>query len=67
MEKAQRWQDTWNFAKPSFGIGMKGKTPHEKLIATNLLVHPHIFEFPGILREDFLTIVAYSPRTHLSF
>ncbi|MCS7202345.1 MAG: hypothetical protein NZ841_06190 [Dictyoglomus sp.] len=25
LEKAQRWQDTWNLARPSFGIGMNGK------------------------------------------
>ncbi|ACI18304.1 hypothetical protein DICTH_0177 [Dictyoglomus thermophilum H-6-12] len=27
LVKAQRWQDTWNITRPSFGIGMDGKTP----------------------------------------
>ena len=26
LRKAERWQDTWNFFRPSFGIGMNGKT-----------------------------------------
>lgn len=55
LVKAQRWQDTWNIARPSFGIGMDGKTPYEKLISSNFLVHPHIFSFPVILMEDLLS------------
>ena len=27
LRKAERWQDTWNFFRPSFVIGMNGKTP----------------------------------------
>jgi len=56
LMKAQRWQDTWNIAKPSFGIGMEGKTPYEKLKSTMFLVHPHVLEFPVILLEDLLSL-----------
>ena len=31
MYKAQRWQDTWNTARISYGIGMKQRTPLQKL------------------------------------
>lgn len=34
---------------------MEGKTPYEKLISINILVHHHIFEFPVILMEYLLT------------
>jgi len=30
LERAQRWQDTWNYLRPHFGEGMEGKPPTEK-------------------------------------
>ena len=54
LHKAQCWQDTWNTARPSFGIGMKGKTPLEKLRGYKTLIHPHIYTFPVLLMEDVI-------------
>lgn len=54
IEKAQRWQDTWNVARRSWGIGMEGRTPLEKLRQKDDLLHPHLIQFPVILMEDIL-------------
>jgi transposase len=51
LYKAQKWQDTWNFAKPNFGIAMNGMTPYQKLKASNSLIHHHILKMPTILME----------------
>jgi hypothetical protein len=51
VRKTQRWQDTWNTDRPSFGIGMKGKTTLEKLRVYKTLIQPHIYTFPVLLVE----------------
>lgn len=56
INKAQRWQDTWNTARPSFGIGMRGKTPLEKLRGYKTLIHPHIYSFPVLLMKDVIKV-----------
>lgn len=54
LTKAQQWQDTWNFYRPNFGLGMKGLTPKEKLRATKSMVHQHALLFPVLLLESIL-------------
>jgi len=54
LHKAQRWQDTWNTARPSYGISMDGKTPLEKLRSYKTMIHPHVLTFPVLLMEDLL-------------
>ena len=44
LYKAQRWQDTWNFYRPSYGIAMNGLTPY-------------ILTFPVMLMETVFTKV----------
>ena len=62
--KAQRWQDTWNAARRSHGIGMEGRTPLEKLRQKDDLIHSHIIQFPVMLMEDILkTGGSYVPTT----
>ncbi len=52
LDRAQRWQDTWNFHRPSFGIAMHGKTPREKLVSSHTLIHDHVLSYPVVLMED---------------
>lgn len=54
IQKAQRWQDTWNAARRSWGIGMYGVTPLTKLRQKNDLLSTHIVQFPVFLMEDVL-------------
>ena len=54
LNKAQRWQDTWNIARSSFGIGMNGLSPMEKLKSLNTLINLNIYSFPVLLMEDIL-------------
>lgn len=54
LRKAQQWQDTWNFYRHHFGLGMKGLTPKAKLKATKVMVHWHILLFPVLLLEGLL-------------
>lgn len=64
IEKAQRWQDTWNAARRSQGISMENKTPLEKLKEKDNLIHSHIIQFPVMLMEDILkTGGPYVPTT----
>jgi len=51
LEKATRWQDTWNTARAHFGIAMKGQTPYEKFKSMNSLVNHHIYQFPALLLD----------------
>jgi len=51
LTKAQGWQDTWNFFRSNYGLGMKGLTPREKLKATKVLVHDHVLLLEGLLRK----------------
>lgn len=57
MQRAQRWQDTWNFFRPHSGKGMNGRTPFEKFKNSKILVSSHIFQFHTLLLEDILTKV----------
>ena len=54
LKKAQSWQDTWNFYRPSFGIAMGGLTPHEKLKSKKTMVHSHVLLFPVVRMESLL-------------
>ncbi len=54
LNKAQKWQDTWNIARSSFGIGMNGLSPLEKLKSLNTLINLNIYSFPVLLMEDIL-------------
>lgn len=54
LQRAQRWQDTWNFFRPHSGKGMNGRTPFEKFIDSKSLVSSHVFQFPTLLLEDIL-------------
>lgn len=50
--KAQRWQDSWNYARHNFGKGMNGKTPYEKLKLKGGMIHERILGFPVLLAEE---------------
>ncbi len=52
LDKAQRWQDTWNKARPSNGKGMKGMTPYEKFTESKIMVSGHVYEYPVVLLEE---------------
>lgn len=52
LQKAQRWQDTWNFYRPHLGLGMNGLTPKEKLLASKSMIHWHVLLFPTLLLES---------------
>ena len=52
LQKAQRWQDTWNFYRPHHGLGMNGLTPEEKLLASKAMIHWHVLLFPTLLLES---------------
>ncbi|MCK4544298.1 IS481 family transposase [candidate division WOR-3 bacterium] len=55
IEKAQQWQDTWNTARPSFGIDMDGMTPYEKFKKKNIYASEHVFNFPVFLMETLIS------------
>lgn len=57
LYKAQQWQDTWNYFRPSYGKGMNGLTPYEKFKKANTLINAHVFKFPVFLMEDILNRV----------
>jgi len=57
LKKAQRWQDIWNTARPSYGIAMKGRTPLEKLKSHKCMIHPHVLRFPVVLLEDVIKMI----------
>ena len=52
--RAQRWQDTWNVARPHFGIAMDGKTPLDKLIDFGITCPNNLLQFPVFLLEQLL-------------
>lgn len=54
IQKAQRWQDTWNAARRSWGIGMHGLTPLSKLNLKDDLLSSHLIQFPVFLMENIL-------------
>ncbi|MCD6420423.1 MAG: hypothetical protein J7L41_06925, partial [Synergistetes bacterium] len=52
-------KDTWNLARPHFGIDMNGLTPFEKLKECNTMISNNIMKFPVLLLDHFLSIVSY--------
>jgi len=55
IDRAQRWQDTWNFFRPHYGRGMVGRTPQEVLRErSGGLLSPHVLKFPVVLLETLL-------------
>lgn len=52
LERVQRWQDTWNFYRPSFGIALNRKTSWEKLISSHTMIQEHVLLYPVVLMED---------------
>lgn len=54
LQKAQRWQDTWNAARRSWGVSMHGVTPLTKLKQKDDLLSSRIVQFPVFLMEDVL-------------
>jgi len=66
IQKAQRWQDTWNTARRSWGHGMNGKTPKQKLFEKSSLINKNIFHFPVLHLDAILqTTGTYVPTTRL--
>ena len=59
IKKTQSWQDTWNLARPHFGIDMNGVTPFEKLKKCNTMISNNIMKFPVLLLDHFLSVVSY--------
>ena len=57
MQKAQGWQDTYNSLRPSWGIGMNGKTPLEKLKESDILQVKQILHFPVIILDDLFSVL----------
>jgi putative transposase len=62
LHKAQRWQDTWNTARPSYGIAMNGNTPLQKLRGYKTMIHSHVFTFPVLLMEDVIKMFGTAVR-----
>ena len=53
LMRAQEWQDTWNFYRPHFGIGMNGRTPFEVLRSKwDRLFNLNVACFPVVLLDD---------------
>ena len=52
LSKAQSWQDTWNWYRPNWGLGMHGLTPQERLREAHTLIHDHVLLYPVVLLED---------------
>ena len=57
MQKAQGWQDTYNSLRPSWGKGMNGKTPSEKLKESGILQPEQILHFPVIILDDLFSVL----------
>ena len=54
IHRAQQWQDTWNAARPHYGIAMDGCTPLQKLKSKHVLNAKYLLGFPVILMEDLI-------------
>ena len=53
LSRAQSWQDTWNFYRPHFGVGMNGRTPFEVLKSKwDRLTNLNVACFPVVLLDD---------------
>ena len=57
LHKTQRWQDTWNTTRPSYGIAMKGRTPLTKLRDSKAMISEHILSFPVLLMEEVVKTI----------
>ena len=57
--KLRQWQDTWNTARPHYGIDMNGMTPFEKLKSTKSMISLNIVRFPTLLLEDIIRVAGY--------
>jgi len=57
LSKAQGWQDTWNLYRPSYGLGMRGRTPRERLKETKSMINEHLLLFPVLLLEDVQKVI----------
>ena len=58
IQKAQRWQDSWNYLRNNFGKGMNGRTPYEKLRSKNGdIISERVLSFPVLLAEDVQKVV----------
>lgn len=55
--KAQRWQDTYNCLRQSWGKGMGGKTPLEKLQSSGTLCAEKLLHSPVVILDDLLRVV----------
>lgn len=72
--KAQKWQDVWNKERESFGIGMGGKTPLEKLEEVHDgMINKNVVNFPVITLEELskevdsavMWLSKFKPLSHL--
>jgi len=54
LQKAQMWQDTYNMLRPSWGRGMNGKTPLQKLKQSAILIPEKLLHFPVLCLDDIL-------------
>ena len=51
--RAHKWQNVWNKSRHSFGIGMEGKTPMEKLEEVHDgMINKNVVNFPVITLEE---------------
>lgn len=58
LMRVQRWQDTWNFFRPHFGHGMRGRRPCEVLRERAAgMLSSHILMFPVVLLERLMRTV----------
>lgn len=67
IDKCQQWQDTWNAARPHFGIEMYGLTPFKKFLTLNSLISKNIFHFPVVLLESLVNKVGTAMEWFNSF
>ena len=56
IRKAQQWQDTWNTARKSQGIGMNNVTPLTKLKQKDNTISSNIVSFPTFLLDDIFKL-----------
>jgi len=57
LSRAQSWQDTWNFHRPHFGVGMNGRTPFDVLKSRwDRLFNLNVAGFPVVLLDDLFVV-----------
>ena len=58
IQKAEIWQDSWNYLRSNFGKGMNGRTLYEKLRSKNGgIISERVLSFPVLLAEDVQKVV----------